>query len=163
MELDRKDCMILNILQKNCRESLTSISKKVGLSVDSVNKRIKKMQRYNIFHPKIQLRPRNFGFRNIVDIKIKLRYDSKDSVDKFVKYLVAHPRVIEIFGNSGDSDLSIVVMAYDAIDLGKITNEIKYSYGNIINSWSETLTTNSYKFEEFDMLSLMKGQFEKKK
>lgn len=155
MVIDNKDCMILNILQENCRESLTNIAKKVGLSVDSTNKRIKKMQKNSIFHPRIQLRPRNFGFKNIVDIKIQLRYESKEKVDKFINYLISNPRVIEIFGNSGNSDLSVVIIAHDAIDLGKITNDIKYKFGNIINSWVETLTTHSYKFEEYDMSKVM--------
>ena len=53
-ELDEKDCLILNLLQENCRMSLTDISKKVGLSIDSVKKRIKRMIKDDIFFPKIK-------------------------------------------------------------------------------------------------------------
>lgn len=153
--LDEKDCMILNMLQVNCRTSLTDIAKTVDLSIDSVNKRIKKMLENKIFWPKIQIRPRNFGFNNIVDIKIKLRYTSEDEIRKFISYLRFHPRVSEIFSISGEWDFSIVILAKDAIDLGKITSEIRYKFGKIISSWTENLTTNSHKFEYYDMCKLM--------
>jgi Lrp/AsnC family leucine-responsive transcriptional regulator len=155
IKLDEKDSEILNILQVNCRTSLTEIAKKVLLSIDSVNKRIKKMQTNNIFWPKIQLRPRNFGFRNIVDIKIKLNYTSEKRVKEFVSHLRAHPRVSEVFSISGEYDFSIVIIAKDAMDLGDITSKIRLKFRDIITSWTETLTTNSYKFEYYDMCELM--------
>lgn len=154
-KLDEKDCIILNILQVNCRASLTDIAKTVNLSIDSVNKRIKKMLENKIFWPKIQIRPRNFGFNNIVDVKIKLQYTSENEIRDFVSYLRAHPRVSEIFSISGEWDFSIVIIAKDAIDLGRITDEIRYKFGKIISSWTENLTTNSYKFEYYDMCKLM--------
>jgi len=154
-ELDEKDCVILNLLQENCRMSLTDISKKVGLSIDSVKKRIKRMIRDDIFFPKIQLRPRNFGFKNIVDIKIKLHNYTEKDIKEFIQYLKENPRVAEIFSISGDWNFSIVVIAKDAIDLGRITGEIRNKFSKIIDSWYESLTTNVYRFENYDLLKLM--------
>ena len=70
--LDKKDSVMLDILQKNCRTSLTELAKQANLSVDSVKKRLKKMEVNKIFHSRIQIRPRRFGFPNLIDIKIKL-------------------------------------------------------------------------------------------
>jgi len=154
-ELDEKDCVILNLLQENCRMSLTDISKKVGLSIDSVKKRIKKMIKNDIFFPKIQLRPRNFGFKNIVDIKIKLRNYSEKDIKEFIEYLKENPNVAEVFSISGDWNFSIVIIAKDAIDLGKRTGEIRNKFSKIIDIWSESLTTCVYKFENYDMIKLM--------
>jgi Lrp/AsnC family transcriptional regulator, leucine-responsive regulatory protein len=153
--IDEKDCEILNLLQVNCRMSLTDIAKKVDLSIDSVNKRIKKLQEQRIFHPKIQIRPRNFGYKNIADIKIKLNYSVKREIDEFIHFLQAHPRVAEIFSISGEYDFSIVIIAKDPNDLGKTTMDIRCKFGKIITSWTETLTTESYKFEYYDMNQLM--------
>ena len=155
MDLDEKDCIILNLLQINCRASLTSIAKEVGLSVDAVNKRIKKLLEHNIFWPKIQIRPRQLGFHNIVDVKLKLIYTSRKDVDHFISYLRAHPRVCEIFSISGDWDFSLVILAKDAIDLGKTTRDIRCKFGHIISAWTESLTTNSYKFEYYDVAELL--------
>lgn len=155
MKLDEKDCQILNLLQQDCRMSLTKISKKIGLSIDSVKKRIIKMIKNDIFFPKIQLRPRNFGFSNIVDIKIKLHNYSDQDITKFVKYLKKHPNVAEIFSISGQWDFSIVIIAKDAIDLGKIVQSIRNNFNKIISDWGESLTTCVYKFENYDMLKAM--------
>jgi DNA-binding Lrp family transcriptional regulator len=153
-DLDKKDCIILNILQRNCRISLTNIAKLVDISIDSVKKRIKKMENI-IFYPKIQIRPRSLGFSNIVDIKIKLNNHAKKDIDNFIKYLQENPRVAEIFSVSGEWDLSIVIISKDADDLGNITLDIKNRFGKIINSWSESTTLKAYKFENYDMEKLL--------
>ena len=44
VKLDEKNCLILNLLQENCRISLTELAKRVDLSIDSVKKR--KVQRH---------------------------------------------------------------------------------------------------------------------
>ena len=154
-ELDEKDCLILNLLQENCRMSLTDISKKVGLSIDSVKKRIKRMIKDDIFFLKIQLRPRNFGFKNIVDIKIKLHNYSEKDIKEFIEYLKENPRVAEIFSISGDWNFTIVIIAKDAIDLGNVVESIRNKFSHIISDWSESLTTKAYKFENYDVLKLM--------
>jgi len=153
--LDEKDCIILNLLQQDCRVSLTKISKEVNLSIDSVKKRIKKMIMGDVFFPKIQLRPRNFGFNNIVDVKIKLNNYSHQQIDNFVEYLKENPYVAEIFSVSGEWDFSIVIISKDALNLGNITSEIRSKFGSLIRDWSESLTTHTYKFESYDMLKVM--------
>ncbi|HDZ17490.1 hypothetical protein LCGC14_0712400 [marine sediment metagenome] len=152
---DEIDCEILNLLQVNCRMTLTDISKHVNLSIDAVKNRINKMQENRVFWPKIQIRPRNFGFKNIVEVKISLKYKSEDNIREFIEFLRQHPRVVEIFSISGKWDFSIVIIAKDAIDLGKISSEIRIKFGEIIRSWTESLTTSSYKFEYYDMRKLM--------
>ncbi|MBI2658430.1 Lrp/AsnC family transcriptional regulator [Candidatus Woesearchaeota archaeon] len=155
IKLDEKDCIILNMLQADCRKSLTGIAKKVKLSVDSTKKRIIKMKENNIFFPKIQLRPRNFGFNNIVDIKIKAHNYSDSDIREFIDYLKGHPNVAEVMSVSGEWDFSIVVIARDGMDLGNITRAIRNKFSKIINDWSESLTTCVYKFEDYDMLKVM--------
>jgi len=156
MELDQKNCRILNLLQKNCRMSLTEISKNVGLSVDSVKKRINKMIEKNIFFPRIQLRPRNFGFKNIVEIKIKLENQDIKKVNEFIEYLKNTSEIVEILTVSGNWDISIVIICKDALDLGRITDKIRRDHGKIISNWTKSLTTCAHKFEEYDMLKLIK-------
>lgn len=153
--LDKKDCIILNLLQDNCRMSLTGIGRKVSLSVDSVKKRIERMIKNNIFDPKIQIRPRNFGFGNIVEVKIKLHNNTKKEYDELIQYLKQNPFVAEIIVTSGYWDLTIVIISKDALDLGRISSDIRNRFGRIINDWSESLTTLTHKFERYDILKVM--------
>ena len=135
--------------------SLTEISKKVGMSVDSVKNRIDKMLSEDIFYPKIQLRPRHFGFPNMVEIKIKLRNYNDADIKHFIEYLKKSPFVTEIFSVSGAQDFSIVLMDKNAEELGMLTDTIRKKFKDIINEWSESLTKFVYKFEDYDMLTLM--------
>jgi DNA-binding Lrp family transcriptional regulator len=153
--LDKKNQLILNMLQENCRMSLTEISKKVRLSVDSVKKRIKKMLTNEIFYPKIQLRPRHFGFPNLVDVRIKLHNHNQREIQEFVTYLKENPYVIEVFTLSGEWNFAIVFIAKDFSDIARISEDIRNRFGKIINDWSESLTTCVHKFERYDMLKIM--------
>ncbi|MBN2421617.1 Lrp/AsnC family transcriptional regulator [Candidatus Woesearchaeota archaeon] len=154
VDLDKKNCLILNLLQEDCRMSLTDIAKKVGLSVDSVKKRIEKMRKEKIFNPKIQLRPRILGYPYIVDIKVKLHnYDHK-KVQSFIEFVVKHPRIAEVFSISGEYDFTLVIIAKNHEDLARVSDEIKKKNSNLISEWSESLTTVAYKFETYDLLKL---------
>ncbi|MBT3405569.1 Lrp/AsnC family transcriptional regulator [Candidatus Woesearchaeota archaeon] len=152
--LDEKNCMILNLLQEDCRMSLTDMARRVNLSVDSVRKRLKKLEEQIYFYPKVQIRPRMLGFPNIVDVKIKLRdYDDK-KLKQFIDYTVSHPRIAEVFSLSGEWDFTLVIISKDHEDLGEITDEIRNKFGAIITEWSESLTKKAYKFEAYDVLKL---------
>ena len=85
---------------------------------------------------------------------MNIAYDSKEKVEEFLEYLRQHPRVAEIFSISGNWDFSIVIIAKDALDLGNITSEIRHKFGKLIRTWTESLTTSSYKFEYYDMRKL---------
>lgn len=160
MELDLKNTLILQKLHKNSRVSLTEISKSVGLSVDSVNNRIQKMLENKIFSPSIFMRHRYCGFNNVVEVKIKLQnLDKKEEFNKFISFLKEHPRITEVFGISGEWDLSMVFIAHDSIEQGRISQDIRIRFGKIINSWSESLTITAYKFEDYDFKRLFFDKF----
>lgn len=155
MNIDSRNCEILQLLHQNSRTSLTDISKKVGLSIDSVNKRINKMIKNKIFVPSILLRHRYCGFNNVVEVKIKLQnLDETEQFKKFIAFLKEHPRVTEVFSIAGEWDLSIVIIAKNAIEQGKITYEIRSKFGRVISSWSESLTITAHKFEDYNFKKL---------
>ncbi len=158
--LDRKDCSILNILQKNCRATLSEIGEMVELSPDSVRRRIDKMIEHKMFHPKIQMRPPHFGYPNVVEVKIKLKDHSKEKYGAFIGFLQDHKRIVEIFRVSGPWDLSIVIISKSATDFLAISDEIKEHFGELISEWIESMTLDSYKFELYDMIKLMEGESE---
>lgn len=154
LEMDEKDAKILDLLQENCRMPLTALAKEVHLSIDSVKKRMKKLLDHKIFYPKIQLRPRNFGFANVVDVRVKLQYGSDKEVESFIAYLKEHPQVVELFSVAGEWDIAMVLIAKDALDLGELTATIRNKFGKLINSWTVSLTIKSYKFETYNMNAL---------
>ena len=155
MKFDKIDCKILELLQQDCRMSLTDISKKLNLSVDSTRKRVQKLLKEEIFYPKIMLRPRHFGYPNIVDVKIKLRNYNEKTINEFIEYTVNHPRITEVFSLSGEWDFTLVIISKDHEDLADITKKIREKFSGIISDWRESLTTIAYKFERYDMERLV--------
>jgi Lrp/AsnC family transcriptional regulator len=155
MHLDRTNCIILNLLQENCRMSLTDIAKEVDLSVDAVKKRVDKLMASNIFHPKVQMRPRYFGFDIVVDVKVKLHNHKEGDHQRFINHLLKQPRVVEVIAVSGAYDYTVVFIAKDTLEVGDISQGIRNEFSGIIDQWVESLTTKVYRFEKYDLLKIM--------
>lgn len=149
--LDEKDRKILMILQKDGRESLTIIAKKVNLSIDSVHKRIKEMKRKGVFSAGIFIDPRVIGFPLVADIKIKLRNITERQKESFIEHLTDHPRVIELLSIMGDFDLTLVLIAEDTDELDRISTAIRQKYSEMIADWRGILVLKTHKFEYYDL------------
>jgi len=152
--LDKKDKMILNLLQRDSRMSLTRIAKEIGLSIDSTHKRIKKMQKDEIFFQTISIDPRKLGYNLTVDVKVKLHNFDRVRYDEFIKYLCRNPFVMSVFSVSGDYDLTIPLIAMDHEHLDKISLEIRNKFKDIIADWRGAVNLKIHKYEEFDMSKL---------
>jgi DNA-binding Lrp family transcriptional regulator len=155
MNLDKKDCLILNILQENSRTSLSAIAKKINLSIDSTKKRINKMLKNEIFYPRIQLRMPNLGYKYTAEVRIKLHSYTNKEYNSFIEFLKKNVYVSEIFIIASDWDLSIVIVAKDKFHFLKITNEIRTLNSKIIKDWAETITNRVIKFETYDAIQLI--------
>jgi Lrp/AsnC family leucine-responsive transcriptional regulator len=145
--VDEIDMKILMILQDNCRESLKSIAEKVGLSIDSVHKRIKEMLRKDIFWPTISIDARHCGYPLISDNKIRLKNADEKQREEFINYLIKHPLCTDLLGVIGDYDLTCVLIAKDDTHLYEVLNEVKYKYRDMIDSWTTMMTVKTYKFD----------------
>lgn len=154
-KLDKKDKIILLELHKNARISLTNLAKKASLSIDSTKKRMERMYRESVYKPICLIRHRNIGFKNVVNVMIKLQNINEEKYSRFIDFLKKNDRVTEIFSVAGEYDLSIVIIARDAIDQDDVTKQIRHKFGDIIQSWSESLTTKCYKFEEHNSMDFL--------
>lgn len=150
--IDDKDRKILMMLQKNGREQLTTIAKKVNLSIDSVHKRIKEMKKKEIFNATILIDPRKVGFPLVADVKIKLRNITSQEKEEFIKYLIGHKRIIELLSIMGDFDFTCVIVAKDTNELDMISTEIRQNYNNLIADWKSVLVLKTHKFEYYDLV-----------
>ncbi len=154
MKIDAKDKKILMILQKNARESLTNISRQIGLSVDAVHKRIKKLVAGGVISTHVAINPSSIGYPLITDIKVKLKDANQKDMNTITSYLKAHPRVIELMQIMGDWDLTCVIISKDANDLATVTNDIRYRFNKFIADWRAVIILKELKFEEYNMNKL---------
>jgi len=153
--LDAKDRQILLELQKDGRESLTNIAKKINVAIDTVKSRIERLEKEQIIvEIKPWVNPRNMGYPLVADVKIKLHNNTEQQTEAMIAYLVKHPRVIEVITIMGDYDLTCIIIAKDTDDLGKVSQSIRHEFNNIIADWSSFLTLKIHKFEHYEYTML---------
>jgi len=146
-EIDRK---ILNILHQNSREKLTSIAKKVGLSVNPVKKRIANLEKFGvIMRYTTNINLDKIGLPIGLHAYIKLTNVSKERFDEMIAYLKANIRVIDLFSMHGEYDVCLVIIAKDNAELDAVKMEIREKFGDIIGEWKEVMVSRVYKIEEY--------------
>ncbi|MBR9704477.1 Lrp/AsnC family transcriptional regulator [Candidatus Pacearchaeota archaeon] len=124
VKLDIKDKKILSILSQNARIPLTQLSKKVSLSRDAINYRIKNYEKNGIIQ----------GYRTIVDMSkfgykqnhlfIKLNNPAKEVEQRIINKIIKHPFVRAIIKFSGNYDFEIAFISKDIDDLDNVLTKI---------------------------------------
>jgi DNA-binding Lrp family transcriptional regulator len=121
--LDEKDLELLDELQKDCRQSLKKIARKLNMSITTVYDRMKKLEKEGIIK----------GYKAIIDpektdnamtafIFVKIEYFSPDSEEplsqrEIAKRISMLPGVSDVYIVPGDWDLLIKVRGKNIKDL----------------------------------------------
>jgi DNA-binding Lrp family transcriptional regulator len=145
-ELDRK---IIMVLQEDGRASLKEIAQKVGLSVDSVHKRIKELLRKGVMEITTSLDPRKLGFQYSTINKIKLKASSDEEKKAFISFLEKHAHCTDLIELLGSHDFLCTIVAEDNDALVKLSDEIKHKFRDIIDSWESSLIVKDHKFNKY--------------
>ena len=132
-KLDAKDKKILFNLDKNARQSLSSIAKATNLSKEVVNYRIKNLMKNDIIR----------GFNTVVDISklgynvfrifIKYRCVNTEKENEILEYFRSHKNVGWYACYEGVYDIAVLIWAKDAFHFRDI-------YDDILNRYSDSFT-----------------------
>jgi Lrp/AsnC family transcriptional regulator, leucine-responsive regulatory protein len=147
-KLDRKDKAILELMQKNARASVSTISRKTGIPRDSVNYRIKRMEKLKIirFHHTL-INPAKIGYPLYTGVQLKL-YNFDDETEKnFVNYLMANPNVVYVSKTSGKWDFMIAICSRDFKQFDDIMRSIRVKFSNIIKDYETSSVIQEYKYD----------------
>ena len=75
MKLDERDIALLNELQKNCKQGLRKISRKIGMSITTAHERIKKMEKEGVIKGyKVIMDNEKVGYPVIAFIFVRMQY-----------------------------------------------------------------------------------------
>lgn len=132
VKLDVKDKKILHTLDINARQPVSSIARKIRLSRDIVNYRMKKFIEDNIV----------FKYHTIIDIarlgytahKVFIRFQNitQEKEKKFIEFIKKHPDIVYSANYDGRFDIVISIWAKNIIELSRILKDIEAKFGEFI-------------------------------
>lgn len=149
IKVDLKDRKILGYLSSNARIPLTVLAKKVGLSRDAVNYRIKNYEEKGVIQ----------GYRTMVDISkfgyenyhifIKLNNPSEKIEKEIVNRLMKYAFIRTIIKFSGNFDFEIAIIAKNAEELDRIITKIINACSGSIQDYEILTIIRNYIAETF--------------
>jgi DNA-binding Lrp family transcriptional regulator len=117
-ELDPTDMKILELLQGNCKMSISKIAKEVGKGISAVHSRIKTLESAGVIKQYTAvLDPVKMGRSVLAIILITIRYriPGKEEVlsqREFCREIACHPLVQDVHVLSGEFDVLLKVRAH---------------------------------------------------
>lgn len=113
--LDRIDCTIIELLQKNARLSNKEIAAAVGLAPSSSWERVKRLVELGVFTGfHAQVRPKALGIGLEAMVAVRLGRHSHNLVERFRDEVLKLPEVIAVTHLAGRDDFLVHVAVRDA-------------------------------------------------
>jgi DNA-binding Lrp family transcriptional regulator len=115
MELDRIDCAILDLLQKDARLSNKELASAVGLAPSSCLARVQRLRAEGVLQgAHAEVNPEALGVGLQALIAVQLRQHSRAQVKAFWKHVLGLPEVLAVFHVAGTHDFQVHVAVRDA-------------------------------------------------
>lgn len=122
VRLDRTDGRLLLELQREPRATVMSLAGRLGLSRNTVQSRLTRLEQLPGFGPLGDgVKPGHFGYPLTAFITVTVQ---QRLLGEVADALGALPEVIEVFGLSGPNDLLVRAVAADADDLYRLAGTI---------------------------------------
>jgi len=132
VKLDKKDRKILYQLDLNSRQSFNQIGKKVGLSREVVQYRVKQLEKQGIIK----------GYQTLIDVSklgylncrffLKFQQDSPEKEKEIIEYYKAHPRFWWVDSIDGFRDLGIACWVKNLYEFHEIKEDLINRFGRYI-------------------------------
>ena len=108
-ELAQTDLTILRLLQTNARERLETIALETGLSVATVQRRIKSLKADGaITGEEAVISPKAVGFTMTFLVMVELERERIDQIDAFRRKARAEPQVQQCYYITGEADFALI-------------------------------------------------------
>jgi DNA-binding Lrp family transcriptional regulator len=142
-KLDRTDCEILDILQKDARLSNKELAARVGLAPSSCLARVQRLRADGVLkgaHAEVD--PGALGIALQALIAVQLRQHSRAQVKAFWKHVLGLPEVLAVYHVAGAADFQVHVAVRDAhhlrdlaLDAFTTRTEVAHIQTSLIFEW----------------------------
>ncbi|WP_323768545.1 Lrp/AsnC family transcriptional regulator [Marinovum sp.] len=131
-ELDAADLAILRVLQEDCRTGLDRLSQACGLSVPSVQRRVKRLRDSKLIAKEVAvLDPARFAYKMTFIVMVELDRESLQQLDLFRKRAKAEPQVQQCYYVTGEADFILICTARDMEDFEALTHRLFFENSNV--------------------------------
>ena len=132
MSLDKKDKLILSLLQEDSTLSVKEISEKIGLTFTPTYERIKNLEKQGVVEKYVAILNREkLGINIVVYCNIRLKEQSQKTLQEFEDYISKYDEVQEIISLSGEYDYMLKILASDINSYNNFTVNIISNGPNI--------------------------------
>lgn len=132
MEIDDVDRVILDAVQDNSRYSLEALSDACGLSVPSVQRRLKKLRDSGYIEREIALlAPHRLSQAMSFIVMVELERETLHQLDAFKRRAKADPQVQQCYYVTGEADFILVCTARDMEDFEALTHRLFFDDSNV--------------------------------
>ncbi len=130
--LSESDLKILSLLQENAREKLETIAFETGLSVATVQRRIKQLKSAKVIERETALiSPEAAGYTMTFLILVEMERERIDQLDAFRRKAKAEPQVQQCYYITGEADFALVVLGKDMADFERLTQRLFFEDTNV--------------------------------
>lgn len=122
MKLDKKDLLILEALQRDARQSLAAIGKRIGLSQPAMSERVRKLEEAGViegYGARINLRAIGIGLQAIIRIQT-----THAGIQKYVQLFEDMPEVLEADRVTGEDCFIVRCAIAEPHDLERVVDAL---------------------------------------
>ena len=146
INLDNLDKEILSILQKNGRNSVSSIAEKISLSIPATSDRIKKLEDLNIIRGyRAIINPQKIGLD--LSALITIVSESSSNYEKIVEHANEMNEIVECFATTGRGSHMLVIQTKNTQSLEKLLRTIQ-SWPNVIRTETQIILSTNKNFNK---------------
>jgi DNA-binding Lrp family transcriptional regulator len=121
-DVDATDARLLLALSEDPRATVMALSQRLGLARNTVQARLARLEGSGALAPfEARVRPEALGYRLGAYVTVQVVQRSLAEVSDALAHI---PEVLEVTGLSGVADLLVEVVARDADDLWRITEQV---------------------------------------
>ena len=142
IKLDVKDKKILDLLSEDARIPVTKLSKKVEISRDVANYKLRRLEKLEVIDS-FTIRP-DFLALGYNTYHVFFVVDESKREYEFLEHIKNLPGTLKIFEYSDKWDYELVILAEDIRKLDKVITKVQAEYSDTIIERSELLEIHTY-------------------
>lgn len=132
MDISAEDRTILRMLQANSRERLETIAAETGLSVATIQRRIRNLKANGtIMSESALISPKAVGYAMTFLVFVELEHERIDQIDAFRRKAKAEPQVQQCYYITGEADFALIALAKDMEDYEQLTHRLFFQDSNV--------------------------------